>query len=182
MRNDPDRGFMSNFHKSPHAAERRFFREAVKKSPLTRAQKDILAAVANLWLHHRNGPRGVIHPGREKLARITKTSVRTVASTLGMLRNAGVLTAVARPNGEGQRPTEYTMSLSAMCDLCGVEMPKHAAGELVELPQMQPKWCAISGPVVHTTLHTTMGQKLHTVITNVEAPFSPSHERRGLVH
>lgn len=139
-------------------------------------------AVLNLWLHHRNGPKGVIHPGREKLARIAKTSVRTVAGTLGMLRNAGVLTVVARPNGEGQRPTEYTMSLSALCDLCGVERPKQADGDLVEITPPPAKWCAISGSLVHTTLHTTRVQELHTVITTIEPSFPQSHEQKVLVH
>ena len=147
---------MSNrFNASIEAAWRRILRQAISESGMTRGQKAVTTKIVDLWMHHRNGPKGYIHPGREKLAKAAKVSVRTVATTLSELRSAGVLRVVGRPKGEGQRPTEYAISTLRLLDLCGVDRPDWAEGELAEV-------ACKTGKELHTTLHTTGVQKLHT--------------------
>ena len=107
------------FKDSQEAAFRRMVRDAVRKGPFTLGQKEITLALVNLWFHHRNGPDGFIHPGREKLARKTKLSIRLVADTLAMLRAAGVLHVVSHGKGGWGTSTRYKMNLVALLTLCG---------------------------------------------------------------
>ena len=146
-------------------------RQAIADSGLTRGQKAVTTKIVDLWLHHRNGPKGYIHPGREKLAKTAKVSIRTVATTLAELRAAGVLKVVARPKGEGQRPTEYRLSTRKLLHLCGVDEPEWMAGELTEVV------CKLDEEL-HTTLHTTGVQKLHTDKDHVRGEKSQARDFR----
>ena len=88
-----------SFRASNEAAFRQLVRAAIRKSDMTKGEQAVALAVANLWFHHRNGPEGIIRPGRQRLALKARVSVRTVASTLAMLRAASVLVAVEYAKG-----------------------------------------------------------------------------------
>lgn len=158
---------MSDFRKSREASWRRYLRSAVRQSAMTRAQKDVTLGVLNLWLHHRNGPKAVIHPGRERLAKDAKVSVRTVAATLKALRDAGVLKARKHAHGEGQKPTEYTMNTLALIVHCGGELPEWVAAELVQVANKTTPAENEKRTLRTRKLHATGVQKLHTVLNDV---------------
>jgi DNA-binding transcriptional ArsR family regulator len=120
----------ASFKASQEAAFRRVVREVIRDSYMSKGEQAVTLAVVNLWLHHRNGPKGHIHPGRERLARSAKVSVRTVASTLAKLREGGVLIVVARPRGEGQKPTQYRVNLIEIFRFCGADLPAWMEGNL----------------------------------------------------
>lgn len=124
---------MSEFRDTPESALRRLVRLVIRKSPLTKSEQAVTLAVVNLWFHHRNGPKGYIHPGRERLAKSARVSVRTVASTLARLRDGGALVVVGRPKGEGQKPTEYRIDVSALLVICGTDLPTVMSGRLVPM-------------------------------------------------
>ena len=107
------------FKDSQEAAFRRVVRGTIRKSNLSRGQRDVLLAFVNHWFHHKTKADGVVHPGRTKLAKKSGASVETVKRTLDMLRRAGVLTAVAHLNGLHGNATEYTVSVPHLIDLCG---------------------------------------------------------------
>ena len=157
--------FMSDFRSSKEASLRRFLRSAVRQSSMTLSQKEVATPLLNLWLQHRNGRKGIIHPGRERLAKTAQVSVRTVAITLRILRDAGVLKVHARPHGEGQRPTEYTMDLVALIAFCGAAIPKWIEGELTKIENEKPPTENEKRTLRSRKLHTTGVQKMHTAIT-----------------
>ena len=108
----------SNFRQSPEHQLRRFVRKAIRGSKMTRGQKEITTAIVNLWFHHRNGPEGIIRPGRKRLARHTQFTIKTVSRTFATLKKAGVLTATKNPKG-GVRPTHYIVNLNNLMAFCG---------------------------------------------------------------
>lgn len=68
-------GAMFSFKDSQEYTLRRLVRGAVRKSPLTRDERDVTLALVNVWFHHRHGPKGYIHPGCQALAK-KQTSAR----------------------------------------------------------------------------------------------------------
>lgn len=112
---------MSSFKDSQEAAFRRLVRQAIRKGDLTKGERDVTLAIVNLWFHHRNGPKGYIHPGREKLAKSAGVTVKTVSRTLASLRAAGVLTPLNGVSGGGKTPTHYTVNTHALLVLCGCD-------------------------------------------------------------
>lgn len=108
------------FKDSQEAAIRRLVRDAIRKGPFTKGQRDVTLALVNHWFHHK-GTAKPIHPGREKLARKAKVSVRTVASSLSMLRAAGVLVVVSNLRGGHDTATKYRVNTAALLTLCGCD-------------------------------------------------------------
>ena len=93
-------------------AFRKVFRDKLKKSKcFTRSQKEIIGYLLNLWLNHRYGPKGYIHPGRPLIERRTKTSRRTINYTLKMLRDLKILIPIAFEEGVGHNATRYLFNL-----------------------------------------------------------------------
>lgn len=167
---------MSEFKKSLEASWRRYLRFAVRHSNMTRGQKAVTVAILNLWLHHRNGPKSYIHPGRFKIAKVAEVTEKTVSRTMAVLRTAGVLRVRARLHGQGQRPTEYTMDVIALLELCGAEIPQAAPGELVEINSFRV-WLA--GQMSHHSkpkCPTTGETKCPTVLTDVRVVKSQPRE------
>jgi hypothetical protein len=123
-----------SFRGSDHDRERNFARKALDKAfrdgILSRTERDIARTVLNLWFFHR-GPSltGVIRPGRAYLARKNKCSVRTVASLLKRLRDAGILATIAYAKG-GRRATQYRLDVQGLMVWCGVKFPEVAEGAL----------------------------------------------------
>lgn len=110
---------MTAFKDSQEASFRRVVRDRIRKGPFTKAQRDVTLAFFNHWFQHRNSTKGVVHPGRKKLAKRTDVSIRTVASTFEFLRSHGVLIAVDHLNGLYGNATEYQVSMPHLYDLCG---------------------------------------------------------------
>lgn len=117
------------FRDSAASAFQRLVRTTIRKSGLTKGQQAVTLAVVNLWFHHKSGPGAVIYPGREKLAKKADVSVRTVATTLDMLRAAGVLRVVSHPKG-GRAATRYRVRVTPLLILCGADLPDWMEGEL----------------------------------------------------
>lgn len=164
---------MSDFKKSQEAAFRKCVRDAIRQSySFTKSQRDVVLYIANLWLHHRNGREGVIRPGRERIAKKANVSVRTVASVMADMRDAGVLIPVAYPKG-GRRATQYKMRISKIFEYCGHEMPEWMRGELIEVTvqKLGEKPCKVLKFDQKETV-----QKLHTDIYNATPC---SGDRRG---
>ena len=118
-------------------AEGRYFRRIIRKDKgkrLTRAETEILVTLFNLWMYHRNGPKGYIHPSREKLAKKCKCSVVTVARAFSEFRKLGI--AVPRdPNlkaGQG-KANRYSLDLSKIQELFEPSNVRVLPGVLVPL-------------------------------------------------
>lgn len=109
-----------SFRDTQEATFRRLQRDKVRKSHLTRAERDVLLAFLNHWFHHRHD--GPVHPGRKKLAKRARVSLRMVNYTLAMLREFGVIEAVSFETGncaEGMgMATEYTLDVWNLTILC----------------------------------------------------------------
>lgn len=126
------------FTDSQTASIQRMTRSGIRKSEmLSKGERDVILALVNHWFHHRGKDGGRISPGRKKLAKVADVSIRTVASTLAMLRDAEVITVVARPNGEGQKPTIYTLDLRMLWAFLGMDLPEVKEGVLVPLTGVQ---------------------------------------------
>lgn len=155
---------MSQYRASIEASWRRYLRSAVRQSAMTRGQKSVTVAILNMWLHHRNGLKGYIHPGRAKIAKSANVTEKTVSRTMAVLRTSGVLCVRRRLHGEGQRPTEYTMMLGPMLELCGAEFPEWARGELVEMHNEKPR---VSGKIASQMSHHSWAKCPTTCMPNV---------------
>lgn len=112
----------AEFRKSQENRFRTTQRGLVRKSCLTRAEKEVVLAFLNHWFVHRH--KGAVHPGRKKLAKRSGASMRTVNRALAMLRDFDVIQPVAfeRGNcGEGfGMATEYTCNTEHLGILCGL--------------------------------------------------------------
>ena len=173
---------MVEFRSSIEGAWRRYLRSAVRHSAMTPGQKAVTTAILNLWLHHRNGPKGYIHPGRAKIAKAAKVTEKTVSRTMAVLRTAGVLRVRRRLHGEGQHPTEYTMGLVPMLELCGAEIPEWTEGELTEIPIIDAKWRDKCPTTYGRNVSPLAGQNVPQSTTNAKTHQSASFERVGDEH
>lgn len=107
-----------SFADSQEAAFRRVIRASVRKGPFTKSEREVVLAFVNHWLNHRNSTKGVVHPGRQKLAKKAGVHVNTVKSTLRLLREQGAIIAIAHLNGLYGNATEYAVDVDALFDLC----------------------------------------------------------------
>jgi hypothetical protein len=163
---------MAEFQLTIEASWRRYLRYCVRRSAMTPGQRAVTLALLNLWLHHRKGDKGYIHPGRAKIAKATRYTEKTVSRAMAVLREAGALRARKRLHGEGQHPTEYTMDLLALLVLCGAEIPEWAPGKLVEFDgYTMPSGNEVAGQVSHQNgreCPTTGDRKCPTAYSNGE--------------
>jgi len=111
----------TDFKDSQEAAFRRIVRQAIRKGPFTKGERDVTLALVNLWFHHRNGPKGYIHPSRKMLAERAGVSVRTVASTLAMLRAGDMIVPVSGLRGGKAKATRYKVNARQVMVFCGVD-------------------------------------------------------------
>lgn len=109
-----------NFRDSKEATFRRYLREAVRESNLTRGEKALTLAFINHWFVHRH--KGAVHPGRKKLAKRTGASLRAVNYTFNLLREFKAIEAVAYEGGNEAgawgKATEYTVDTVRLLALC----------------------------------------------------------------
>lgn len=116
-----------SFRDSREAIFRRIVRGAIRKSDLTKSEKAVTLALANIWFHHH--AKGEMHPGRAKIARREQVSIKTVTRTMAKLREAGCLVIVSHPNG-GRTATRYRLRTLRLMEFCGVDLPDVIEGQL----------------------------------------------------
>lgn len=109
---------MPTYKDSQEAAFRRVIRGQIRKGPFTKSQRDVTLAFFNHWFFHRTSVKKVVHPGRKKLAKKSGVCIRTVASTLDLLRDHGVIIATDHLHGLYGNATEYVVDIVALGDLC----------------------------------------------------------------
>lgn len=112
---------MTSFKNSQEANFRRMVRQAIRKGPFTKGERDVTLAVVNMWFHHKGGPKPYIHPGREKIAKKSGVTVKTVSRCLATLRASNVLAAVNGLSGGGKVATKYTVNVWSLMTLCGCD-------------------------------------------------------------
>jgi len=115
-----------SFKDSQEAGFRRMVRDAIRRGPFTKSERDVTLAVVNHWFHHKGGPQSSIRPGRDALAKKAGVSVRTVASVLSMLRTIEAIEPVTGLNGgylHGGRgmTTHYTVNPWPLMVFCGCD-------------------------------------------------------------
>jgi hypothetical protein len=136
-----------DFKSSLEAAYRRRLRGAVRNSALTRAERDVLLAFLNHWLHHRHKAGGVVHPGRARLAKAARVSERSVIRALAYFRDQKIITAVAHLKGTGRQATEYALNVPVLEQVCLFKerpeackmSPLHVYGEPNVTPNREAK-------------------------------------------
>ncbi|MEX3315701.1 hypothetical protein [Sulfitobacter sp. PS-8MA] len=109
---------MSAFKDSQEAAFRRVIRQTIRRGPFTKSEREVVLAFINHWFQHRKSTKGVVHPGRKKLANKAGVSIATVKRTLALLRDYGAIDAVDHLEGLHGNATEYTVNTVALTDLC----------------------------------------------------------------
>lgn len=126
-----------DFKDSQEFAFRRAVRSEIRRTKsLTRAQRDVVLALFDLWCHHK--AKGSIAPKRAVMARKCRVSERTVASVLAGLRDAGVLVTLNRGTGGRGKATSYCMDVLALLRMIGAPLPETAPGELVLMAATTP--------------------------------------------
>lgn len=108
------------FLNSDAAKERRSMRRTVRDLGLSKNDQEILQFLVNMWFSNRY-VAGEIHPGRERVSKKVRLSVRTVARALAKFRDCGFLVPVQYAKG-GRKSTRYTVNFVAIIDAAnGVE-------------------------------------------------------------
>jgi hypothetical protein len=158
---------MTNFKDSQEAAFRRLVRQAIRKADFTKSERDVTLALVNHWFHHKGSSGGLVHPGREKLAKRAKVSVRTVASTLAMLRAAGVLEPVSNLYGGKGKATAYRLQIHPLLTLCGCDWVDDF------LHGMAAQNCTVSGQGIARYARAKIAHRINYVETH------PSQERES---
>lgn len=148
---------MNSFKDSQEAAYRRLMRDAVRKGGFSKSERDVTLAILNMWFHHRNGPKGFIHPSRKMIAKKADVSVKTVSRTLAMLRGFGALVPVSGTRGGKSHATQYKVDDLGLYQLCGGDMQKIIAAMT---PAKRDKCPGING--------AQSGTKCPTVYSNVQ--------------
>lgn len=110
--------------------ERREFRVMIDRSGLTACQKLFLKDLVNLWIVHRNDA-GFIHPGRERLARKHRKTIKSVSRAFALFRDMGFVKAVAYEAGGMGKATCYTVDLEAIRRRFAPSTVKAADGQIV---------------------------------------------------
>lgn len=123
---------MSEFKDSQEASFRRVIRDEIRRGPFSKGQRDALLAFMNHWFAHRNSKCGIVHPGRQKIAKKAGVTIKTVSRLFEILRLYGVIEASDHLNGLRGNATEYTVDtevLGAVCRLKKAEW-RQTVGQL----------------------------------------------------
>lgn len=123
-----------DFKKSREAERQRYTRSIIRKikrEKLTKAERDVLMVMVNLWFYHKCGPNGFIHPGREKIAKRSDVSVVTVSRSLATLKGFGVITSTEYEHG-GRKSTRYFVDIDRIAEVFNPHGVKTVSGQLVQ--------------------------------------------------
>lgn len=128
-----------DFKKSREAERQRYVRSIIRKikrDVLTKAERDVLMVLVNLWFYHKGGPNGFIHPGRKKIAKRANVSVVTVARALSRLRDYGVIDATMYEKG-GRKATRYLVDIDCIIETFNPHGVETIPGVLVPFASVQ---------------------------------------------
>lgn len=132
---------LTSFKDSQEAAFRRIVRDAVRKGPFTKGERDVTLALVNHWFHHKSNGTGIIHPGRGKLAKKAGVTEKTVSRLLKRLREAGVISAQGHLKGNRYKATEYEVDETALLIFCGCtwaqKMTRNVPSKNAEMSHLQ---------------------------------------------
>lgn len=124
---------------------RRLVRDAIRKGPFTKHERDVTLAFFNHWFHHKSKCE-IVHPGRRKLAKTARTTEKTVSRTLAKLRAAWVIEPVANLHGGHNTATKYRVNLPALFSLCGFDwMDDLVRGRLPNVPVVRSEMSRLLG-------------------------------------
>lgn len=159
MRQKP--GFSNSFENE----HRRKARLDIRNSKHLSANKArFLEKLVNLWF--ANGSRdGFIHPGVEKLAKITRLSERTIRTFLAEARQRGATVATGYLKG-GRKATRYIIDWGALYEWIMPSNVSVAPGQLSEVPQPEKRRkLGLSRVKSYFSEFVNTLQNLQTVIT-----------------
>jgi hypothetical protein len=107
----------------------------IKRDVLTKAERDVLMAVVNLWFYHGKSGAKMIYPGRKKLALKADVSIPTVARALDHFRKLGILEAQQYAQG-GRNSTRYKVCIHTLMETFDPSDVEYVSGTLVPfMPQ-----------------------------------------------
>ena len=110
------------FKSSEEASYRRFVRQMIRKSDLTRAQKDITVFLVNLWFHHKSGSKKYIHPSVEMIGKKSNVGRWSVQTCLRLLRDSKALAPIKHQNGGRNKAAQYEFNMIYLLKLCCPEL------------------------------------------------------------
>ena len=128
-----------DFKASREAERQRYVRSIIRKikrNVLTKAERDVLMVMVNLWFYHKGGPDGFVHPGRKKIAKRANTSVVTVSRSLARLCAYGVIDATDYANG-GRKATRYFVDIDSIIETFNPHGVRTIPGVLVAFRAVQ---------------------------------------------
>lgn len=123
--------YRKTFADSDEHSHRQFMRRQVRKAKVGKNERDVVLALMNIWFV-RKKTDGVMHPGRKKIAKMANCSIRTVASIMARMREAGALIVVSHGKG-GRASTRYKMDFIKLILFLGYKLPIEVAGELKKI-------------------------------------------------
>lgn len=126
-----------DFKDSQENAFRRLTRQAIRSGIKNKHHRDVVLAIINHWFHHKSGPKDYIHPSRSRIAKIADVSVRTVATVLSKMREAGVLIPVSTLNGGRSFSTRYKVDHVALFVMCGKDWTKRFLSAFSEVKALK---------------------------------------------
>lgn len=141
-----------DFKKSREAERQRYVRSIIRKTKrntLTKAERDVLLTMVNLWFYHKCGPNGFIHPGRSKIAKRADVSVVTVARALARLRAYGFIDPTDYAKG-GRKATRYFVDVDCIIETLNPHGVQTHPGILMAFPSVQND--TVSQPLDDTVL------------------------------
>jgi len=104
-----------------------------KDKAFTNSEIKCLIAIVNLWLYHRNGTKGFIHPGCPRIAKKVKVCRKTVSRSLECLRDLGIISPIKHMKGGCGKATQYVVDVAAIVDAFDPSDVTSAPGELTLL-------------------------------------------------
>jgi len=108
----------------------------VDRDILTEKQIAVTMKMLNLWLHHKSGKKGYIHPSRDFVCKAARCVPMTVSRTFAVLRAAGILIPVSGIKGGQAFATRYRFNVMAMLRFVGADdlADEMAGTALVSMP------------------------------------------------
>lgn len=107
---------------------RQFMRAAVRRAKISKNKRDLVLALLNIWFKRK--AEGLMYPGRKKLAKMAGISIRTAATILAEMREAGALEVICYGKGGRGKATRYRMNLTKLIVYLGFKLPKEVKGAL----------------------------------------------------
>lgn len=170
-----------SFKDSNEAAVRRLIRTSIRNAKdLTPAERFVTLALVNHFFHHK-GKGNPVQPGRARLAKSAKVSIKTVSRTLSKLEAAGALVKVGdqrRTHYESGhwKATAYWVSVRELLTLCGCSFPEEVTMTASWVIPRSAKMSHGEGPKCPTVAAPQPWAKMsHTNYNSINVEVSPAN-------